>query len=942
LLVVRGVVVAALLTYFGAPITAVASTYGYGQGEGDSANGYLGVGAVSPSPQGGGPTFSKSSSLSAVPAGMRILVRFRADASDAQRADAVRSVNGWIDSTIPALGLTRIALPNDAADAVGDGPAVAAVLARDPAVESAEFDSSVRLSFTPSDPFYATDPYVGLGQWGIRKAFVDRAWDTVRGSPSVTVAVLDTGVDPDHPDLRGALVPGTALVSQPSAECVPNTPNDDNSHGTHVAGIIGASANNGNGIAGVAFGARVMALKVLDCTGVGALSDVASGLVWAVDHGARVINISLGSPFDSGTMRSAVTYAISRNVLVVSAAGNCGTSGDRCTSLNQPEYPAAYPDVLAVGATDTDDSVAFFSSRNFTVDVAAPGRRIVSTTPGYKTYLSTKSGATLTYGAFSGTSQASPFVAGLAALVWSAEPGLTVAQVIQRIEDTADQLAGAPGTRNDGYGYGRVNALRAVTSTTVSADRFGVTYDTGALPKSAATGKSFIARIGLGNTSSFTWRAADTAVQWSWLDLAGAPVAGQSGTVPLPADVAAGASASVTGQITVPATAGAYTLKIDLARAGVLFSTKGAPPATLGVVVGSGFGATYAPAAAGSASFDLGATTPLTITLTNTGTATWPAAGPNPVRLSYHWLSAGAVVQWEGLRASLPGDVTTGGTVTVALPVMPPDKPGTYTLRLDLVQEGVSWFSGLGVPAADLAANVRSAYVATYGAAAPPPVLLPGGRSQTSVTITNAGSAVWSALGANPVRVAAHVTDAKGATVIWDGARTALASDVAPGQAVTVKAIVDAPLAPGPYRLRVDLVREGVAWFSSLGVPTADLDLLVAADQRAAMPSGTLTVSRADPTAQVTIKNVGIATWTPIGTAPVDVAVHWYDAAGTVLLWDGPRTPLPAPLGPNESVTLAVRLGAPPAGAAFVAIDLVSEGLAWFGVGPLRAVILTP
>ena len=241
------------------------------------------------------------------PAGMRLLVRFRPEATEAERADALRSVGGWVGATIPAPGVTRIALPGDANDAFGDGPAVAATLARHPAVASAELDRVVRLAFDPNDSYYKRDPYTDLGQWGIRKALVDKAWDSARGSASVTVALLDTGVDPDHPDLKGALVPGEVLVSQPSSECSPGATKDDNSHGTHVAGIVGATGNNGTGIAGVAFGVKLMPLKVLDCTGVGSLSDVAEGLVWAVDHGAKVINLSLGSPFDSNTLRDAYT-----------------------------------------------------------------------------------------------------------------------------------------------------------------------------------------------------------------------------------------------------------------------------------------------------------------------------------------------------------------------------------------------------------------------------------------------------------------------------------------------------------------------------------------------------------------------------------------------------------------------------------------------------------
>ena len=664
------------------------------------------------------PLSAVTSSASSVVAGMRILVRFHAAASDADIADAVHSVGGWIDSIIPALGVTRIALPGGSDDAVGDGPAVAAVLARHPAVASAEYDPIVRLSFTPTDTYWATDPVAGLGQWGLRKALVDQAWDKVRGAPTVTVATLDTGVDASHPDLQGVLVAGTVLISQPTAGCDVAARNDDNSHGTHVAGIIGAAGNNGAGIAGVAFGVKVMPLKVLDCTGVGSLSDVANGLVWAVDHGAKIVNFSLGSPFDSATLHAAVTYASTHNVLVVSAAGNCGTLTDRCANLNQLDYPAAYPEVLAVGATDTDDSVAFFSTRNASVDVAAPGRRIVSTVPTYATYLSRTANLPLNYTALSGTSQAAPLVSGLAALVWSGEPTLTAQQVFQRIESTADDL-GVAG-RDDAYGFGRVNALKAVSA------------------KSAT---------------------------------------------PTP------------------------------------------PPAPV------------------------------------------PAPPPPTARDSAIYTPA-----------------------------------GTPSL----------------------------------------PVLLPGGRGQIALVLTNNGTSTWLAAGDSPVHVAAHVSDARGNVVVWDGTRTTLPSDVLPGAKVGVFVSVDAPAAAGPYRAKVDLVREGVAWFSSLGVPTSDVDVLVAPDYRATLPASPLTVSRADPKATVTIRNDSIATWTTTGGSPVDVGVHWLDAAGNVLVWDGPRTPLAAPVGPNESVTLTVRLGPPPAGSAWVVIDLVSEGVAWFGQGPLRQVTLAP
>ncbi|MEX2229388.1 MAG: S8 family serine peptidase, partial [Dehalococcoidia bacterium] len=623
------------------------------------------------------------------------------------------------------------------------------------------------------------------------------------------------------------------------------------------------------------------------------------------------------------------------------------TTGDKCLSLNQLEYPAAYPEVLAVAATDSDDSIAFFSTRNSSVDVSAPGRRIVSTTPTYATYLSQRAtnATSLEYAVFSGTSQAAPFAAGVAALIWSAEPSLTAAQVVERIRTTADDL-GSVGY-DESFGTGRVNAQKAIAQ---SGEAYGVTYDTSALPTAAKAGTAFTGRVTVTNTSSFTWRSANPSavrLEWSWLDAAGQPVPTLAGVMPLPADLPVGATATLTGSIAAPAlpagTVGPtpFTLWLDLVRDGVTaFSARGVTPAAIPVAIGSGFGATYAPVAQ-AATFDSGTAGALEVRVTNSGTVAWPAAGSTPMRLSYHWLKDGSLVVWDGLRAALAADVAPGATVTLSLPVLPPEPAGTYTLRLDLVHEGIAWLSGLGVPVADITASVRSAYVAAYTTGTLP-VLLPGGRATLPVSVTNTGTVAWNSAGTAPMRVATHVNDAAGNVVIWDGIRTILAQDLAAGAKLDTQVTVDAPLAAGSYKVRVDVVREGVAWLSGLGVATGDATLLVAADYRAELPTGALTVSRAAPTVSVTIKNLGLATWTVSTAAPLNVAAHWFDSAGQLLVWDGPRTPLAGTVAPGATVTVAVALGTPPEGAAFVQIDLVSEGVRWFGAGLQRPVTLAP
>jgi len=327
-----------------------------------------------------------------------------------------------------------------------------------PDVRSPDSDAQAQASFVADDARASNAPYLGAGQWALRKMQVDRAWDVARGAPQIVVAVVDTGVDPGHPDLAGVLLPGATFLSSVSPACTPDDV-DDNSHGTHIAGIIGAAPNPSAGSGGVAFGVRILPIKVLDCAGTGTTSDIAAGIVWATDHGARIVNVSLGTPVESEVLKEAVRYATARDVLVVAAAGNCGAGGGRCGRVNSPEYPAAFSGVLAVGATDADDAVTAFSTRGAQIAVVAPGVRITSTTPRYPTYQSAR-GLGPSYAALSGTSQASAFVAGVAALIWSAEPKLSARDVADRVAAYADDL-GAPG-RDDASGAGRVNALRAL------------------------------------------------------------------------------------------------------------------------------------------------------------------------------------------------------------------------------------------------------------------------------------------------------------------------------------------------------------------------------------------------------------------------------------------------------------------------------------------------
>jgi type VII secretion-associated serine protease mycosin len=276
-------------------------------------------------------------------------------------------------------------------------------------------------------------------QWDLAAMRVDGAWPRSTGA-GVTVAVLDTGVDASHPDLAGHVLAGVDLV-----DGTEGVSNDPHGHGTHVAGTIAALTGNDEGVASVAPDARILPVRVLSASGGGYMSDVANGIVYAADHGADVINMSISSTSQVGAVTNAVAYARSRGVVVVAAAGNSRANG------SPTAYPAADTGVIAVSATDSADRVAPYSNRGGYVDVAAPGSDILSTFPpalgaGYRR--------------MNGTSMAAPHVAALAALLKGADRALSPDAVEQAITSSAVDL-GVPG-RDEDFGYGRVDAASAL------------------------------------------------------------------------------------------------------------------------------------------------------------------------------------------------------------------------------------------------------------------------------------------------------------------------------------------------------------------------------------------------------------------------------------------------------------------------------------------------
>jgi hypothetical protein len=272
-------------------------------------------------------------------------------------------------------------------------------------------------------------------QWALDRVTFEDAQSLSTGS-GVTVAVVDTGVQPNHPDLAGQVLTGWNIIKGTTASA------DDNGHGTHVAGIIAAIANNSAGITGGAPGVKILPVKVLDSSGSGTWADVAAGILWACNNGAKVINLSVGGTSGNQTLADAVAQANASGCLLVAAAGNLGNT------TNLPSYPGAYPEPIAVASVDSNLGHSYFSNTGTYVDIAAPGSSIYSTLMGSS------------YAYMSGTSMATPYAAAEAALIWSANSSWTSTQVRDRLLTTATDL-GTSGYDTT-FGAGLINPSTAV------------------------------------------------------------------------------------------------------------------------------------------------------------------------------------------------------------------------------------------------------------------------------------------------------------------------------------------------------------------------------------------------------------------------------------------------------------------------------------------------
>lgn len=388
----------------------------------------------------------------------QVLIRFKPAVSDQMREVAINSYQARKIKRIPGLDVYQLQIPE-----YMSVEEMVYLLRQNPDIELAGPNIIRHISRTPNDPYfveqyalYNSGQEVGppaSPQSGTLRADIKarEGWDETIGSEEVVIAILDTGVDFNHPDLDDKLLSsGYDFVNDDT------DPTDDQGHGTFVAGIAAAETNNGEGIAGVAWNCMVLPIKVADSTGSIAIAAEIAGINYAVEQGADVINLSLGGPGSDPFEQAAVAYAHEHDIVVVAAAGNNGGA---------TEYPAAYDECMAVAATDYDDLRSTWSNFGPEIDVAAPGDTVFSL---YPTDLVVP--PFLPYAWGQGTSASAPHVAGLAALIRSIKPELSAEDIMNVIRYTADDVNSASYEGRDNFiGYGRISMEKALVPIIISA-----------------------------------------------------------------------------------------------------------------------------------------------------------------------------------------------------------------------------------------------------------------------------------------------------------------------------------------------------------------------------------------------------------------------------------------------------------------------------------------
>lgn len=344
--------------------------------------------------------------------------------------DFITGLGGVINRTYTIINAIAAIVPENILDKIK----------RNPNVEYVEIDEKM-YAHIPIGTCQEIQILKQIVPWGIERIgsrLVNAMGNTGKG---IRIGILDTGIDYTHPDLSKNYKGGYNFIDN-------NTDaKDHNGHGTHVAGII-AAEDNDIGVVGVAPDAYIYSIRILDYAATGTASDITAGLEWCLNNNMQIVNMSLGACEDSISVKRVIDILYDNGILLIAAAGNSGNGMGTGDSIDNP---ARYNSVTAVGATDINDNRASFSSTGPKLEISAPGKDIYSLLPGNK------------YGSLSGTSMASPHIAGVAALVMSAYPGMSNIQTRIRLQITAQNISKGPFEAKSWFGYGLVDAVKAVS-----------------------------------------------------------------------------------------------------------------------------------------------------------------------------------------------------------------------------------------------------------------------------------------------------------------------------------------------------------------------------------------------------------------------------------------------------------------------------------------------
>ncbi len=683
-------------------------------------------------------------------------------------------------------------------------------------IEYVERNVSYRAFAVPNDTHYNE-------QWGLTRVSAPAGWDVTTGSNSVIIAIVDTGVNATHIDLSSKVLAGyNAITSSPIAL---GAQSDDNGHGTAVAGVAGAESNNSQGVAGASWGAKLMPIKVLNADGEGVASDVAAGIYYAVDQGAKIINLSLGGEEPSVTLQEAVESAYRAGVVVFAASGN--------ENKAVVSYPARYSSVLAVGGTDANDrrwaeGVGLGSNYGSELDIVAPAKNIYTT------------GVAGGYVMGTGTSLATPLVSGAAALLLSTCPVCSVDDLTGIITRAVDKVP-AMGSNNftTTYGYGRVNFYKLfISSGTFSAQAVGQTPYPSLAPGQNAdievkfknNGTAYWYKNGptplllgtdrLGNESFYsqfnpgTWLSRYRIAKMNRDIVRPGEVATFSFTIRAPDSIGGGdyrfqtrlVAESITWFDNPDINGGAWW-QINVPR----------PQATF---VGQ---------SAHSINAWPGEVINMSAAFMNTGSGAWTQGSP-PMnlaidkyqneaflsRFSHNWLSPNRI-------KTLPSPSVAPGQVADFFfqARVPTDlAPGSYRFYVRLVQDGFAWCEPGNNGSAWWQINVPKP-TAQHISQSPGPTISRGETTQLSVTFKNTSSVTWKADSLTPVSLA--IDKYWASETAWQGEgwlsknRITSANNIAPGENATFTFNIAVPhtMPSGKHRFYVRLVADNYSWFDN-------------------------------------------------------------------------------------------------------------------------------